>query len=87
MAEATSDSIWNKITKNITKSASKTAGDDASKYPTQIDALTQTMWIRKKRYLSPENRIANYWGLVIIIINLYRKNWVSKNHKFDGQEK
>lgn len=54
MAEATSDSIWNKITKNIIKSASKTAGDDASKYSTQIDALTQTIWIWKKRYLLPE---------------------------------
>lgn len=54
MAEATSDSIWNKITKNIIKSASKTAGDDASKYSTQIDALTKTIWIWKKRYLLPE---------------------------------
>lgn len=54
MAEATSDSIWNKITKNIIKSASMTAGDDASKYSTQIDGLTQTIWIRKKRYLLPE---------------------------------
>lgn len=54
MAEATSDSIWNKITKNIIKSASMTAGDDASKYSTQIDALTQTIWIWKKRYLLPE---------------------------------